>query len=51
MILAMQRTLADYGDTAARGFIYQGRVKPGEPLDLQVIAATASTSIVIVSLD
>lgn len=48
---AAQRTLADVGDTMARGFIYQGRVKPNEPLDLQVIAITASTSIVAVSLD
>lgn len=48
---ALQRTLADYGDTAARGFIYSGRVKPGEALDLQVIAASASTSVVIVSID
>lgn len=48
---ALQRTLADYGDTAGRGFIYQGRVKPGEPLDLQVVAAAASTSMVIVTVD
>lgn len=48
---ALQRTLADVGDTAARGFVYSGRVKPGEPLDLQIVAATASTSVVIVSLD
>ena len=39
------------GDTAAKGFFYQGRVKPGEALDLQVVAATASTSLVVVSLD
>src|SRR5688500_2817179 len=48
---AAQRTLADVGDTMAKAFYYQGRVKPGEPLDLQVVAATASTSVVAVSLD
>lgn len=48
---ALQRTLADYGDTLARGFIYMGRVKPNEALDLQVVAATASTSAVAVSID
>lgn len=48
---ALQRTLADYGDTLARGWLYEGRVNPGEPLDLQVVAATASTSAVAVTVD
>lgn len=48
---ALQRTLADYGDTVSRGFIYEGQVKPGEALDLQVVAASASTSAVAVSVD
>ena len=48
---AAQRTLADVGDTMVRGFIYTGRVRPNEPLDLQVVAAAASTSVVAVSLD
>lgn len=45
---ALQRTLADYGDTLGQGFFYAAKVKPGEPLDLQVVAATASTSAVAV---
>ena len=46
---ALQRTLADMGDTGSRGFIYEGLVTPGEALDLQVVAVGASTSLVIVT--
>lgn len=45
---ALQNTLADWGRAAGEQFIYEGFVNPGEPLDLQVVAATASTSAVIV---
>lgn len=41
---ARQRTLADLGDSLI--YEYVGMVNPNEPLDLQVIAATASTTVV-----
>lgn len=47
---ATQRTLADNGPTV-NDFLYDGFVDPGEPLDLQVVAATASTSNVTVRTD
>lgn len=46
-----QMTLADYGQGLVNQFIYEGFVDPGEPLELQVVAATASTSAVAVRTD
>lgn len=48
---ACQMTLADMGQGVANQFIYEGFVNPGEELDLQVVAATASTSAVAVRTD
>lgn len=48
---AQQMTLADMGQGVANQFIYEARVDPGEELDLQVIALSASTSQVTVRTD
>lgn len=45
---AAQNTLADWGRSLGEQFIYEGYVTPGEPLDLQVVAITASTGAVAV---
>lgn len=45
---AAQMTLADMGQGLIAQYIYEGFVNPGEELDLQVIAAAASTSLVSV---
>jgi len=45
---AAQRAIADWGTSLGEQFIYEGYVNPGEPLDLQVVAITASTSAVAV---
>lgn len=45
---AAQKAIAGWGDSIGEQFIYEGFVNPGEPLDLQVVAATASTSAVAV---
>lgn len=48
---AAQMTLADYGQGLGQQMIYEGFVEPNEELDLQVVAATASTSAVVVRTD
>lgn len=48
---AQQMTLADEGQGMANQFIYEGFVDPNEELDLQVVAATASTSQICVRTD
>lgn len=48
---AQQMAIAEYGVGVANQFIYEGRVDPGEELDLQVIALTASTTQVVVRTD
>jgi len=48
---ACQLTLADMGQGIAQQYIYDALVNPGEELDLQVVAATASTSLVSVRTD
>lgn len=48
---ACQMTLADMGQGIAQQYIYEGVVRAGEELDLQVIAAAASTSLVSVRTD
>ena len=49
---AAQRTLADMGaHLEGDFFIYEGQVEPGERLDLQIVAAAASTSAVGVRTD
>lgn len=45
---ACQMTLADMGQGIAQQYIYDGVLDPGEEIDLQVVAATASTSLVSV---
>lgn len=45
---AAQNTLADWGRSLGEQFIYEAFVNPGEPLDLQVVAISASTSAVAV---
>lgn len=48
---ACQMTLADLGQGIAQQYLYEGVVNPGEELDLQVVAITASTSMVSVRTD
>lgn len=48
---ALQGTLADMGFAMQCGFLYEGFVDANEELDLQVVAATASTSQVVVRVD
>lgn len=45
---ACQMTLADMGQGILQQYIYEGVVEAGEELELQVVAATASTSLVSV---
>lgn len=48
---AAQMTLADMGQGLAQQYIYEGLVEPDEELDLEVVAAGASTSLVSVRID
>lgn len=48
---ACQNTLADWGRDLGQQFIYQGMLEPGEEIDAEVIAATASTSALAVRID
>lgn len=48
---AAQVAIAGWGDQLVNQFIYDGQVNPGEPLDLQVVAISASTSAVCVRTD
>jgi len=48
---ALQKTLADWGFNAGQDMIYEALLEPGEEIDAEVIAATASTSALIIRID
>lgn len=48
---ACQNTLADWGRDVGQQVVYEAILEPNEELDLEVIAATASTSAVLVRID
>jgi hypothetical protein len=45
------KAITDLGADAAQQFIYDGLVVPGEPLELEIIAAGATTTLVFVRTD
>lgn len=45
------KALTDQGDSMGQQFIYEAIVEPDEELDLQVVAAAAATSLVMVRID
>lgn len=48
---ACQMTLADEGQGIGNQFIYEAQLEPGEEIDAEIVAATASTSILVIRID
>lgn len=48
---ALQNTLADWGRSIGEQMIYEGFLEPGEEIDAEIVAATASTSALVVRID
>jgi len=48
---AAQMTLADYGQSLGQQMIYEAILEPGEEIDAEVIAASASTSALVIRID
>lgn len=48
---ACQNTLADWGRSMGEQFLYEGFLESGEEIDAEVVAATASTSALVVRID
>lgn len=48
---ACQNTLADWGRDMGQQFIYEALLEPGEEIDAEIVAATASTSALVIRID